>query len=163
MNKEESDRDKEERYLYYKSLEILQNEHRRIFVYIVNLFIALSSGALALMINLLASDNFEKSVIYPYCEALIFLATSLIFLATSLISGVIFVCCYLHNIKLAIVEANWTVAKEKSQHHVEIVSEKRSKSSKVLRCLVRFQILSFTLGGLSLLVAVVLQRLIPIF
>ena len=146
---------KEERDLYYKSLETLQNEHRRISVYIVNLFIALSSGALALMINLLASDNFEKPVIYPYWAALIFLATSLI-------SGVISVCCYVRNIKLAIVEANWTVAKEKSRSHVEIVSEKRSKSSKVLRCLVNFQILSFTLGGLSLLVAVVLQRLIPI-
>ena len=138
--------------LYFKSVEILQNENRKVFLYICSLFIALSSGALALSINLLANENFEKIITYIWLYR-----AAVIFLALSFVMGIIAVLFYLCNIILEIDML--TEIKKEGEEHPEISDEmvtKRQKRHKVSGYIFVSQIPFFCAGGIFLLSAIFL-------
>ncbi len=140
----------DEKEIYIRSLETLQGEHRKQFSYIINLFIVLSSGALALAINLLANDSFEEVVghIYLYCVAILSWAFSFI-------AGLLTISCYLYNIKLSIAGINIIEERNKEAATIETVQAERKKAFNWLKFFLMLQILTFGIGGFLFMLAIV--------
>ncbi len=134
---------------YFKSIEILQNEERKIVLYICSLFIALSSGALALSIDLLANENFEKIVtcIWLY-------QTAVLCLKLSFVAGISFVVFYLYNVKLEIIRINSVIEVGEEHSVVDGMNTKLQKLGTVSRYMFVSQALFFCVGGILLLSAI---------
>ncbi len=140
--------DREE--LYIRSLETLQGEHRRQLSYIINLFIALSSGALAFTINLLTNDNFDKviSCVFLYWAAILSITLSFV-------AGARAIYRYLDGIKFSLAGMELIKASNENSQVIETVQAEGKKLHAKLKYWHRHQIVLFVLGGVLFLLAIV--------